>query len=138
MKQISCFFIGHREATDELFPALKKIVEKHITQYHVTEFVVGSYGGFDRLAARAVTELKATYPQIALTLLTAYYPAYHNREIPQEFDSVFYPPGMEMVPYRVAILQANRYMIKNVDYLIAFVRHPGQQCAKSAGLCESA
>ena len=50
----SCFFIGHREASEEIFPELAETVERHIVDYGVTEFIVGNYGGFDRMAARAV------------------------------------------------------------------------------------
>ena len=49
----SCFFIGHREASEEIYPALYAAVEQHIVEYGVTEFIVGHYGGFDRLAASA-------------------------------------------------------------------------------------
>lgn len=54
MERKSCFFIGHREATEEIYPALQAAVEQHSTRNGVTEFVVGSYGGFDHLAAKAV------------------------------------------------------------------------------------
>lgn len=45
----SCFFIGHREASEEIFPELAEAVERHIVDYGVTEFIVGNYGGFDRI-----------------------------------------------------------------------------------------
>ena len=57
----SCFFIGHREASEEIFPELAEAVERHIVDYGVTEFIVGNYGGFDRMAARAVISAKALY-----------------------------------------------------------------------------
>ena len=41
-----CFFIGHREAGDELLPALTEAVERHITEYGITSFMVGRYGNF--------------------------------------------------------------------------------------------
>ena len=41
----SCFFIGHREAGPEILPALEAAIEKHISEYGVTEFIVGHYGG---------------------------------------------------------------------------------------------
>lgn len=59
----SCFFIGHREASSELLPILTQVVEKHISEYGVTEFVVGGYGGFDHLAAKAVISLKNNIPK---------------------------------------------------------------------------
>ena len=35
----SCFFIGHREASEEIYPALYAAVEQHIVEYGVTEFI---------------------------------------------------------------------------------------------------
>ena len=36
----SCFFIGHREASGEIFPELTEAVKHHIVDYGVTEFIV--------------------------------------------------------------------------------------------------
>lgn len=120
----SCFFIGHREASSELLPILRRIVEKHITEYGVTEFVVGGYGGFDDLSAKTVISLKQQYPEITLSLLIPYHPAERPHETPPGFDNTYYPPGMEKVPHKLAIVRANRYMVDHVDYLIAYAWHP--------------
>ena len=124
MEEKSCFFIGHREATSELLPILKQTVAEHISEYGVTEFIVGGYGGFDHLAAKAVISLKQQYPQIALSLLIPYHPVERPIETPPGFDNTYYPPGMEKVPRKLAIIRANRYMVENVDYLIAYAWHP--------------
>lgn len=120
----SCFFIGHREASSEVLPALREAVERHIVDYGVTEFIVGNYGGFDRMAARAVIEAKTQHPQITLTMLLPYHPAERPIDLPPGFDGSFYPPNMEKVPRRFAISKANRYMIDHSDYLIAYAWHP--------------
>lgn len=124
MKGKSCFFIGHREASSELLPILSQTVEKHISEYGVTEFIVGGYGGFDHLAGKAVISLKQNYPQITLSLLIPYHPAERPIETPPGFDNTYYPPGMEKVPRKLAIVRANRYMVDHVDYLIAYTWHP--------------
>ena len=124
MERKSCFFIGHREATSELLPALKQTVAEHISEYGVTEFIVGGYGGFDHLAAEVVISLKQQYPQITLSLLIPYHPVERPIETPPGFDNTYYPPGMEKVPRKLAIVRANRYMVENVDYLIAYAWHP--------------
>lgn len=120
----TCFFIGHAEADARIYPALLAAVEAHIADNGVRVFFVGHYGGFDRLAAQAVREAKRRYPEVRLTLLLPYHPA--ERPIPtlDGFDCTFYPLGMEQVPRKYAIVQANRYMVDQVDYLIAYVRHP--------------
>ena len=120
----SCFFIGHREASSEILPALAEAVEKHITQYGVTEFIVGNYGGFDHMAAKAVIAAKERHPEITLTMLIPYHPAERPIDPPQGFDNTFYPPDMEKVPRKLAIIRANRYMVDHVDYLIAYAWHP--------------
>ena len=121
----SCFFIGHREASAEILPALRDVVEHHIVEFGVTEFIVGHYGGFDRMAARVVIDAKAQHPEITLSMLIPYHPAERPVELPYGFDNTFYPPGMEKVPRRLAIVRANRYVVDHVDHLIAYVWHPG-------------
>ena len=69
----TCFFIGHRETGDDILPRLTEAVERHITEYGVTEFVVGQYGNFDRLAARAARKAKESNREVVLTLPLPYY-----------------------------------------------------------------
>ena len=120
-----CFFIGHRDVSDTIFPALQKAVEQHIVEYGVTEFLVGHYGRFDQLSAKAVIAAKKTHPSVRLTLLLPYHPAERPIPTPFGFYGTFYPLGMEKVPRRLAILHANRRAIEQADYLIA--------CARSSG-----
>ena len=123
----SCFLIGHREASEEIYPALYAAVEHHIVEYGVAEFIVGHYGGFDRLAALAVKEAKHFYPEVRLTLLLPYHPAERPIPMPAELDGTFYPPGVESVPRKVAIVRVNRYVVDHVDYLIAYAWHPASK-----------
>lgn len=120
----SCFFIGHREAPDRVFPSLLETIECHITEYGVSEFVVGQYGNFDRLAIRALIQAKQQHPRITLMLMTPYYPARKAVKLPEGFDALFYPPNLETVPKRLAIVRANRYMVEYSNYLIAYIWHP--------------
>lgn len=103
MNHKSCFFIGHREASDAIYPALLAAVRQHIVAFHVSEFVVGHYGHFDRLAARAVIEIKREFPEVLLLMLIPYHPVEAPIEPPEGFDGTFYPPGMESVPRQFAI-----------------------------------
>ena len=120
----TCFFIGHREASKEIYSALYAAVEQHIVEYGVTEFIVGHYGGFDHLVASAVKEAKCFYSEVKLTLLLPYHPAERPIPTPDGFDGTFYPPGMESVPRKAAIIRANRYVVDHVDYLISYAWHP--------------
>lgn len=125
MRRKRCFFIGHREASDDLLPTLRAAIEQHIVECGVTEFLVGKYGGFDRLAAQCVIEAKQKHPGITLTLLLPYHPSERQIDLPKGFDGSCYPPGQESVPRQVAIVRANRYAVDHSDYLIAYVWHAG-------------
>jgi len=105
----SCFFIGHRETPDRVYPTLLETIERHITEYGVSEFVVGRYGNFDRLVIWALSQAKRAHPDITLMLMTPYYPVNRKVDLPEAFDALFYPPDLETVPKRLAIVRANRY-----------------------------
>ena len=120
----TCFFIGHRDAPDSLLPALSDAVEKRIIEHGVEQFVVGAYGRFDSLAAQAVRRAKKQHPDTLLFYLRPYHPS-ERPHTPAGFDGSFYPPGMETVPRKAAIVRANRYMVDNSDFLIAYAWHPG-------------
>ncbi len=118
----TCFFIGHRDAPEGLRPLLEETVERHITEYGVTDFVVGHYGRFDAMAAGAVRAMKKRHPEVTLTLLLPYYPFRRQEELTKEYDATFYPPDMESVPKPFAIVRANEYMIHSSDYLICYAK----------------
>ncbi len=115
----TCFFIGSRYASSSIEEQLMEAVEKHITEYGVTTFTVGHYGLFDSLVIRVLRGAKKCHKDIKLYLL-APYALNQNREAPEGFDGTFYPEGLEKVPMRYAIVQANRYMVQHSDYLIAY------------------
>ena len=119
-----CFLMGHRDAPANIFEELEQTIEKHITELGVTEFIVGHYGNFDRMAASALTRSKIRHSEITLTMLIPYHPAERAVSVPDGFSGTFYPPGMETVPKRLAIVAANRYMVDHADYIIAYAWHP--------------
>lgn len=119
----SCFFIGHHDAKDGIYPALLSEVELHITQNGVTNFFVGHYGNFDRMAATAVKEVKVRHPDVQLMLVLPYHPAIRPIETPDGFDGTYYPWEDERIPKRLAIVKTNQRMVDTCDYLIAYAWH---------------
>ena len=116
--------MGNRYTPSSIRGHLAEAVEKHITEYGVTTFTVGRYGQFDSLVKEVLREAKKLYPHIKLYLL-APYALNQSIEAPQDFDGTLYPEGLENVPKRYAIVQANRYMVQRSDYLISYCKHIG-------------
>ena len=119
----SCFFIGHREADEQLLPRLESVIDRLIVEESVRYFYVGGYGGFDRIAAAAIKRAKQKYPDIALMLVLPYHPAERAVPTPDGFDGTYYPEGLANTPRRYAIVRANQIMVDSCDWLVCYVRH---------------
>ena len=137
MKQKSCFFIGHRDTSGNVMFQLQESVNKHIAEYGVTNFIVGNYGAFDRFAAKAVINAKKLFPNIVLSLLLPYHPAECLIKMPDGFDGTYYPSNMEKVPKRFAIYRANRNVINQVEFLIAYAPNPASNSIKLVEYAQS-
>ena len=117
MEHTVCF-IGHRDVYDEerIRRLLYDAVEQEIKN-GAKLFYLGGCGGFDRIAAGMVWELKRKYPQITSVLVLAYL----NKETDTAlYDKTTYPP-IENVPPRFAISRRNRWMVDQADTVIAYV-----------------
>ena len=136
----TCFLIGHRDVPGELREKLARAIDEAIVRDDVTEFVVGQYGAFDRMAAGCLAEAKNAHPELRLLLLLPYHPAERPVDLPQGFDASFYPPGMEQFPRRLAIVRANEYMARHCDLLICYSvlenSNPGRIVKKAAPHCK--
>ena len=124
MNEKTCCFIGHSEIRENITQVLADAVDQHITEYSVTDFLVGNYGAFDRMAAATVKEAKARHPGIRLFLMLPYRPE-QGRPLPDRegYDNFVYPAEMEGVPLKLAIPRLNRIMVEDADYAIAYVRY---------------
>ncbi|MBQ8135116.1 MAG: hypothetical protein IJ192_12040 [Clostridia bacterium] len=118
-KEKTCCFFGHREVMHNIRPRLTAIIEKLITEEGVTEFYVGNQGQFDSMVFYVLKELKAKYPKIRYTVVLAYMPDEHIRELYGE-DTLF-PDGLETVPKRFAISKRNDWMIQQSGIAVCYV-----------------
>ena len=130
MERKRCFFMGHRDAPAEIASLIGETVEEHITCLGVTEFLVGDYGSFDRMAARAVLHAKEKHGSVSLVRLLPYHPGEKKVILPEGFDGSLYPAGQERVPRRLAIVRANRYALEHSACLIAYAWQPGSNARK--------
>ena len=130
MKSRRCFFIGHRNAPESIYANIVSTIEKLVVKNDVKEFVVGNYGMFDSMVIRALQQLKAKYPDIVLLQLTPYHPSVKSVAKPNNFDEIYYPEGMESVPYKAAIIEANKKAISSSEFVIAYFKHSSSNTVK--------
>lgn len=119
----TCFLFGHRDAPSAVLPEIQAAAERLYLEYDITNFMVGSRGAYDRIAATAIKALKRKYC-ISLQLLLAYHPAERPVQLSEGFDSSFYPL-LDSTPRRFAITKANQYMVDHADAILCYVSHVG-------------
>lgn len=126
----TCFFIGHRDAPSSVQIRLNAVVEKLVCRFDVSEFIVGYHGEFDRMATTAVQEAKKKHPELYAYRLLPYHPTECQLPIPEFFDDLYYPDGLETVPRRFSIKRANRAVLDESHYLVAYVSRDGGNAAE--------
>ena len=119
----SCFFIGSRDAGEELRSEVRAAAERLIQDEGVRDFYVGSRGAFDHLAASVVMSLMEVHPEVRLYRVLSDFPT--GRDVPEHpgFTGTVFPEGLEKVPRRYAIQRANRIMTDECAFLIAYAPH---------------
>ena len=118
-KSKTCCFFGHREVTHNIREKLTAIIDKLITDDGVTEFYLGNQGRFDSMVYSVLKEMKEKYQQIRYTVVLAYMPDEHIKEVYGE-DTLF-PDGMESVPKKYAISKRNDWMIQQSGFVVCYV-----------------
>ena len=131
-----CAFFGHRDAPQEISGKLKKVLSELIENEQADTFYVGSQGDFDFIVRRTLEELKIIYPHIECIVALAYMPDEKTVCVGDNFPDTVYPEGLEYTPRRFAIDKRNRWMIKQADTVIAYVKYSFGGAARYKELAE--
>jgi len=131
-----CCFAGHSRLArvHDLPKRIITVLEALITEEQVTEFWVGNYGDFDRMAAATVRALKTTYPYIRLHLVIPYLTANINRHKEhyyEQYDHILLAEIPENTPKPLWILKCNQYMIQQSQFLVCYVEFNWGGAAKT-------
>lgn len=120
-------FCGHRHVSEraeiekKLFETLKRLADREKNLV----FYCGGYGSFDGICSSSIDKLrKNSLCHIEKLFVTPYITqsyADKNESMKKFFDDIIYPP-LEDVPYKLAIIKRNEWMVKNADLVIAYVR----------------
>ena len=116
----SCCFIGHRQCTEDIKGALRKAIEKMITDYNVCTFYVGTQGAFDRMVYAVLAELEKCY-DIRTVVVLAYLNSPSCEEVYYDYEKTIFPDVLATTPPRFAIRRRNAFMMKSAAHMIAYV-----------------
>ena len=123
-----CCFAGHSEIYDSdiIYRQLISVLNELIEKEHINEFLVGNYGSFDKLSAKAVREIKSKYPKIKLNLIIPYLTSEINEfkeSYYKNYDNILVADIPSEIPKKLHIIKCNQYMIEKSQFLICYVNH---------------
>ncbi|MBQ2759126.1 MAG: hypothetical protein IJE93_05100 [Clostridia bacterium] len=112
-------FFGHSDTPLSVENSLHLILIDLIENHGAVNFYVGNNGNFDMIVRKQLEELSAIY-NIRYSIVIAYYP--NQTDTPNEEINTIYPEGLETVPRRFAISWRNKWMIKQSDTVVTYVK----------------
>lgn len=123
-------FFGHSEMLEiekkEIEEKLFNFLSKNIAlNGQNIEFYLGDYGSFDYLAKKCCLNFKRVFINTKLFYITPYLEKLEKEEIKQElniYNEIIYPE-IERVPLRYAIIERNKWIVREVDFIIFYVNH---------------
>ena len=121
-----CCFCGHRRKWDinpDIVSELGTYIEELIIKKDVSIFYSGGMGEFDKMCEKIVRELKCKYPNVRLHLIIPYMKQTLNKnfEYYNECYDEIYLPDLENIFYKAAILERNRWMVRECNFMVAYV-----------------
>jgi len=116
---------SHMQNVDDLKRKIVSLLRSLNLQEPIV-FLLGGYGRFDSISLHACQEFKEKYtPSGSLCFVSPYNDEryYKSRSTAlTAYDEIIYPE-IERTPRRYAILQRNKWMARNCDILICYVKN---------------
>ena len=125
-----CTFFGHRDCPEFIRLKLREVLIDLITSHGVDMFYVGHQGQFDAYVHSELKRLKQEYPQINYAVVLAYMPGKKTEY--DDYSDTMLPEGIESVHPRYAISWRNNWMLRQSDYVVAYITHSWGGAAKYA------
>ncbi len=100
---------------------LRAVLIDLITNHDVDMFYVGNQGRFDAIVRGVLRELKKECPQINYAVVLAYMPGKQTEY--DDYSDTMLPEGIESVHPHYAIIWRNNWMLRQSDYVVAYVTH---------------
>ncbi len=133
MRERTCCFTGHRKIPMECYGEIERSLRSAIiamVRQGVVYFETGGALGFDTMAAQAILELKASYPQIKL-ILALPCPTQANawkeadrdlyKKIKRRCDQYLY---ISEIYTTGCMHKRNRWLVDSSKYCICYLTHP--------------
>lgn len=125
----ACTFFGHRDCPCEIKPKLRGVLIDLIKNHGVDLFYVGHQGAFDGAVRAVLRELALEYPQIRYAVVLERLPRDPDGREPSD---TMLPEGIEWVHPRYAIVWRNNWMLRQSDYVVAYITHSWGGAARFA------
>ena len=132
----ACTFFGHRDCPSSIKSKLRKVLIDLIESHAVDMFYVGQQGAFDSMVRSVLKELVSLYPHINYAVVLERMPPKGDEFDTRDYSDTMLPEGIETVHPRFAISCRNKWMIRQSDYVVAYITLSWGSAAQFAEIAE--
>ena len=131
-----CTFFGHHDCPSEIEPELREVLVDLIKNRGVNTFYVGNKGHFDWIVRNVLRELKEIHPEIRYAVVLERIPGKKGEFDYEDYSDTIIPEGIENALPRFAIVWRNRWMLRQADFVVAYVTHSWGGAAQFVEMAE--
>ena len=118
-------FCGHSNYTNTVEDEMRLLnLLERVTEGTQVDFYLGGYGNFDSFALKCAKKYKDHHGNANLVFITPYLNQQLSERksiLEQNYDQIIYPE-LEHIPRKFAIMERNKWMIDQADYVFAYVK----------------
>ena len=120
---MTCTFFGHRDIFEDIGLRLCESIRSLIENSGVDKFYVGTHGSFDNLAFKTLERLSKEY-NIDYKKVLASVPTKRLVWDKTDYALTVVPDGIEKAHPKYRIDYRNKWMIRNSEYVITYIKNP--------------
>lgn len=132
----ACTFFGHHDCLSSIKPKLREVLIDLIENHAVDMLYVGQQGAYDGIVRSVLKELVSVYPHINYAVVLERIPQKRGEFDTRDYSDTMLPEGIETVYPRFAIFWRNKWMIRQSDYVVAYITHSWGSAAQFAEIAE--
>lgn len=132
----ACTFFGHHDCPASIKPILREVLAGLIEKDGVDMFYVGRQGQYDAIVRSVLKELADTYPHINYAVVLERIPSQGNGYDAQNYSDTMLHEGIENINPRFAIPWRNKWMLKQAEYVVAYIKYSWGGAARYVEMAE--
>lgn len=120
----TCALMGHHDAPECIYPDIVRAIAHAYDSGEAHTFRVGDRGAFCVMAARALSEVASTRPDMDWSVVMSHMPKQDQATI-ADWQHTLFPDEFTRIPPQFAMVRRDAWLLEHAGMLIVYAPHTG-------------